>query len=417
MAMAVSQALEGNGKAGNALDVARKGVRVLRTAGPRGTAQRVARDLYQRIDAPSLDFPLRAGDVADSRKLQLRSPGLGVDRDRRLRIGWVSTPPGLGSGGHTTMFRMVTALEAAGHECTMFLYDRSGRDVREYEAKIRQGWPAVRARVLDASHGITGVDACVATSWPTAHILALRGDEPMRRLYFIQDFEPFFYPRGTEYALAEDTYRFGFRSITIGHMLAGLLHERFGFTADVVDFGCDDVYRLGDPGPRDGVVFYTKPMTARRGFRLGVLALEELRRRRPDVPIHTVGHPDVRLPFAAINHGVCSPQELSAIYNQTRAGVALSFSNITLLAEEFLACGTVPVINDTFDFSADVSTDAGCEYVRWAPATPSGLADELLDVLENPPDPAAVARTARRELWRPAQAAFVRAVEDETYAG
>src|SRR5689334_10120771 len=32
-----------------------------------------------------------------------------------LTVGWVCTPPSAGSGGHTTMFRMVAALEAHGH--------------------------------------------------------------------------------------------------------------------------------------------------------------------------------------------------------------------------------------------------------------------------------------------------------------
>lgn len=390
-----------------------RGVRVWQTSGPRGMAQRVARKMYMRLDAGSLDFPLLIDDVADSRHLHLPAPARCVGRERPLRVGWITTPPGIGSGGHTTMFRMVSALESAGHECTMFLYDRYRGNMREHEATIRRGWPSVRARVVDASDGIAAVDACVATSWPTAHVLARRGRTPMRRLYFVQDFEPFFYPRGAEYALAEDSYRFGFRCITIGHMLANLLRDRLGTSPDVVEFGCDsDVYRLNGGGRRDGVVFYARPHTARRGFRLGILALAELHKRRPGIPIHTVGDADVRLPFPAIPHGVCSPPDLSALYNQCVAGLALSFSNITLLAEEFLACGTVPVINDTFDFRGDVRS----EHIRWAPATPSGIADELLKVIDAPPDPTRVAESARREAWRPAQAAFVRAVEDETYA-
>ena len=368
--------------------------------------------MYRRLNAGSLDFPLLPGDVADSRQLSLPVPPP-LERGRPLRIGWVSTPPGLGSGGHTTMFRMVAALEAAGHECTMFLYDRYGGDVREHETTLRRGWPSVRARVFDAADGIDGVDACVATSWPTAHILARRGVAAMRRFYFVQDFEPFFYPLGAEYALAEDTYRFGFQCITIGHMLEGLLAQRFGISPDVVEFGCDqEVYRLGNDGPRAGVVFYAKPQTPRRGFELGVLALAELHRRRPNVPIHTVGDPEVRTPFPAIHHGVCKPEALAQLYNQVVAGLALSFTNITLLAEEFLACGTVPVINDTFDFRADVSGD----QVRWASATPSGIADALTGLCDAPPDPVTVAATVRGGGWEPAQSAFVRSIEDDTYA-
>lgn len=395
------------------LHQARRGVRVWRDCGPRGTAQRVARVAYRRLDAASLEFPLALEDVADSRRLGLPVPPRRPQRSERLRVGWVSTPPGLGSGGHTTMFRMVSTLESAGHDCTMFLYDRYGGDVREHEAIIRRGWPSVRARVVDVkTTEIIGLDACIATSWETAHILARRGLTPMRRLYLVQDYEPFFYPRGAEYALAEDSYRLGFRCVAIGHMVAGLLRERAGVPADVVEFGCDsDVYRLTGERPREGIVFYTKPGTARRGFLIGLLALQELHRRRPDVVIHLVGAPDVRTPFSAIRHGVCSPEELAALYNRTVAGLALSFTNISLLAEEMLGCGTVPVVNDSPYARADVESDS----VRWAAPTPSGIADELLDVLDAPPDPVNVAGSARREMWRPGQAAFLRAVESEVY--
>jgi glycosyltransferase involved in cell wall biosynthesis len=399
--------------ASRALPAARGGIRLWQEAGLRGVAQRVARVAYHELDGHALEFPLEISDVADSRALDLPVPAEPVDRGRPLRVGWLSTPPGLHSGGHTTMFRMVTALEAAGHECTIFLYDRYGGDARSHEKTIRRGWPSVKARVVDVSEGIAGLDACVATSWGTAHVLATRGRVPLRRLYLVQDFEPFFYPRGAEYALAEDSYRFGFRCITVGHMVANVLRENIGVSADVVEFGCDsDVYRLGPAEPRDGVVFYTRPGAARRGFLLGVLALEQLHKRRPSVPIHLVGDPGIRVPFDAVHHGSCSPAELCRLYGRTRVGLALAFTNVTLLAEELLACGTVPVINDSRYARADVESD----QVRWAAPTPSGIADAILDILDAPPDPAQVARSARDQGWRPGQAAFLRAVEDEIYA-
>src|SRR5674476_687997 len=90
----------------------------------------------------------------------------------------------------------------------------------------------------------------------------------MRRLYFVQDYEPLFYPRGTEAALAELSYRFGFRTIGLGDMVAGHLRREIGIEPDVVPFGCDtDVYQLSDVQNRSGVVFYTAPGAARPGSR------------------------------------------------------------------------------------------------------------------------------------------------------
>ena len=74
-----------------------------------------------------------------------------------------------------------------------------------------------------------------------------------RRLYLVQDYEPFFYPRGTEHALGEDTYRFGFRCIAIGWMVASLLRYGVGVQAQVAEYGCDNsIYRLTNPSRREG---------------------------------------------------------------------------------------------------------------------------------------------------------------------
>ena len=47
-----------------------------------------------------------------------------------------------------------------------------------------------------------------------------------RRLYFVQDYEPYFYATSSESMLAENTYRFGFTAITATDTLAsnGVIH-------------------------------------------------------------------------------------------------------------------------------------------------------------------------------------------------
>ena len=92
------------------------------------------------------------------------------------------------------------------------------------------------------------------------------------------------------YELAADSYRFGFRHIALGDMVADCISTEVGAESTVLPFGCDtDVYSLRDHGPRRGVVFYAKPGVPRRGYELCVLALREFHRRRPDQPIHVYG--------------------------------------------------------------------------------------------------------------------------------
>ncbi|MFC7621387.1 glycosyltransferase family 1 protein [Microlunatus sp. GCM10028923] len=386
-------------------------VGIVRRDGMSGAAARTARFAYHRLGAGAWEPLLLPEDVVDSQRLRLPVPFAAPVRGTRLTIGWVITPPALGSGGHTTMFRMVEALEAAGHRCVIFVYDRYSGDLDDHRAVIRQGWPAVQSEVRDAKHGIRGVDAGIATGWDSAHVLASRGVGPMRRLYFIQDYEPYFYPHSPEYALAEDSYRFGFRCIALGDMVATALRNEIGLEPDVAPFGCDtDVYRLLPDEPRTGVVCYARPGTARRGFWLGSLALTEFQRRHHDVPIHVYGDAPRTLPYQAIRHGRLTPVELNSLYNTCIAGLALSFTNISLVAEEMLAAGTVPVINDSPRARADLKND----HARWARPTPSAMAEALSMIVSAPADPVEVAASVRRG-WAPAQSGVVRVVEEEVY--
>lgn len=396
---------------------------VLRHDGSRAFAQRLARFAFHRLGAASLDEPLLDDDVADSTQLNLALPERHPPHSEPLAIGWVMTPPAPGSGGHTTLFRMVRAVEQAGHRCVLFLYDRHGGDVRAQERVIREWWPELSAQVRDARKGIDGVDAAVASSWESAHVLARRGHAPLRRLYFIQDYEPYFYARGAMYALAEDSYRFGFRCIALGEMVAGLLRSEVGVNPDVTEFGCDtSVYRLlpeREQRERTGVVFFARPDFPRRGYWLARLALQRFHELHPEVDLHFYGAKVDGLPFPTVQHGRLSPAELNELYNRCIAGLALSFTNISLVPEEMLAAGTIPVMND----SALSRVVLQNEHAVWATPTPHGLAAALAAVVERATatrgDPSRVAQKASESVrgfgWAKAQADLVRIIEHEVY--
>lgn len=392
---------------------AREAWRVLRDGGPRRMAQRIARVAYQRLDASSLEFPLDLADVADSHDLALAVP---VQRPRRgtpLTVGWICTPPSPGSGGHTTLFRMAEAVEAAGHTCVLYLYDQFDGELSRHQQVIRNHWPQIRAEIRSVASGLQALDAYVASGWQTAHVLAARPDIPTRRLYLVQDYEPFFYPRGTEYALAEDTYRFGFRCITIGWMVANLLEEEFGIKAEVAEYGCDhSIYRLANPDSRKGVVFFARPGVARRGYELGTLALREFHMRHPEQNIHIFGEASLKVPFPAIKHGNLAPRALSELYNQCRAGIAMSFTNVSLVPAEMIACGVIPVIGNLRCTRADLDSP----HARWTAPTPHAIADELCSIVEEAePSPTDVAASIRATSWESAQRVFLEAIEDEVY--
>lgn len=390
-----------------------EGTRAYSEDGAASLARRLIRRAYIRSNASVVDFPLLPEDIASSSNLSLPTPLQGRRDQSSLSVGWIMVPPVGRSGGHTTIFRMVEALTDAGHKPALFLYDRYHGSLRRHEREIRFNWSNITCEVNDAREGLPPMDVYIATSWQTAHVLARRSDFPTRRLYFVQDFEPWFYPRGTESALAEDTYRFGFHPVTVGSVLARILSDEYGVSATVAPFGCDtDVYRLiPSRSERDGVVFYAKPDAPRRGFMLGTLALEEFHRRHPSVPIHLVGH-NASVPFPAIKHGPLAPRQLAELYNACFAGLALSFTNLSLVPDELLACGVVPVLNDDRYARAELTNP----FVRWSQPTPTALADQLSEVALVSDRRGQALRASKSVVggsWTAAQRALVHAVESE----
>lgn len=389
---------------------ARDALLVARQAGVSGVVQRIVRLAYHRY-AGLVDFPLRTEDVVDGAPVKADPRDL-QERGSPLTIVWICAPPAPGSGGHTTMFRMIRALEAAGHRCLLLLHDRYDGDPARHRANVRQHWPDVRAQVLALGPRLPRADAYVATSWDSAHVLAKRPSGG-QRFYFVQDFEPWFYPRGAEFALAEATYRFGLHGITAGPWLAELLQTDYGMPCDFFEFGADlDTYRVDNPDRRPGVVFYCKADAPRRGHQLGVMAMQRFAALRPDVPLHVFGAAPAALPFPAKQHGVLTPAALNDLYNQCAAGLALSFTNVSLLPWELLAAGVVPVVNDA-PHLRQVLRAGG---VNWCEATPDDIAAALCAAVDgSTPSPRDLGESVQGLTWEAAGAAVVRAVESRTY--
>jgi hypothetical protein len=303
----------------------------------------------------------------------------------RLVVGWVMPPPGANSGGHQNIFRFVKVLEDAGHEVRVYLYSAiDPHTPAEVAALVSQSssYAAVNASIeYYPADGIPDdVDALFATTWDTAY-RSYRDESRARRFYFVQDYEPMFYATSTETQLAENTYRFGFTGITAGNWLAQKLSNDFDMPASAYDFGSDGgqySYLNGDA--RQSVFFYARPETARRGFELGVMALDLFSRDRPNVEIITAGQDlkSFRLPFRFENLGNVQVGKLNDVYNRCAAGLVLSLSNLSLLPLELLSAGVIPVVNDAPN-NRLVSDNP---FIEYTPPIPRALADRLISVVD-----------------------------------
>ena len=88
------------------------------------------------------------------------------------------------------------------------------------------------------------------------------------------------------------------------------------------------------------MLFYSRDATPRRAVPLGLLALDELWRRRPNVRIVLFGdaeRTDTSFPHEHL--GVVAPQELARQYSEATVGMCLSLTNYSLIPQEMMACG------------------------------------------------------------------------------
>lgn len=358
---------------------------VLRQQGVKALAARVAVRFYPRVLDRSSLVSREDTITADWRTPK---PGLAPAQvASKLRTAWIMPPPGPNSGGHQNIFRFLKVLEDAGHEVRIYIHSvgrmPTAKDVSDL-VSTSSSYSKVKASIeLYPSSGVgDDIDALFATSWETAYV-SFNDPTEARRFYFVQDFEPLFFPMSTEAVLAQNTYRFGFFGVTAGSWLETKLARDFGMRTASFDFGSDpEYYHPIDGAQRDSVFFYARPATPRRGFELGTMALELFARERPDVPIITGGQSlrHYQLPFAHEDLGHVEVADLGRIYNRCAAALVLSLSNLSLLPLELLASGTIPVVN-AGENNQLVSSNP---FIEYCDPQPSALADRLRAVIERP---------------------------------
>lgn len=325
-----------------------------------------------------------------------------------LTLNWLVTEPFPGSGGHTGIFRMIRHLVEFGHICHVytipvnFMHQYTPAQVERYVTDHFMPTGAI----YHMWSGETGpADATIATYWKTVALL-LKLPLAGRRYYLVQDFEPSFYPVGSEYIQAENTYRHGLHCLTLGPWLAKLMAERYGAEADHFDFAVDtDVYSP-IPAPRPAhprVAFYARPSTPRRAYELGLAALKLIAQRQPGVEIIFYGA-DKLNPAPAFPHtnmGILNQWELAKLFSTCDIGVVFSTTNPSFVPFEMMACRCAVVDLASERVEGLLEDGVNC---RLADPTPESIADTVLDLVWNKEQRAAIVETAYQQVrslsWR-----------------
>ncbi|MFT4049376.1 MAG: glycosyltransferase [Solirubrobacterales bacterium] len=314
---------------------------------------------------------------------------------RPLHVAWIVPPFGIGGGGHTTIFRMIRALEQEGHRCSIWVHDPGRVDrmaAGTMRKRIADHYMPLDAPVHTGFDDWSGADVAVATGWDTVYkVLRLEGCG--ERAYFVQDHEPEFYAQSSRSLFAERSYRYGLHCICASPWLAELVGERYGASATPFMLGVDASEYSPTDTPRrdDTVAFYARSFTERRAVELGLLALAEVKRRRPEVRVALYGSNDmIEAPFAYQHVGVVSPERLRRLYGEATVGLSLSLTNYSLIPQEMMACG-LPVVELAGRACEGVFGGNGA-VISLAQDQSIDIAEKVIELLDDP-----VLRAARSE--------------------
>jgi glycosyltransferase involved in cell wall biosynthesis len=291
-----------------------------------------------------------------------------------------------GSGGHATIANLLRGLESVGHHCSAWVLDDDGRHATESAAEtaalFEEFFGPLAGSVRAGFEAWDGADVVMATGWQTvAKVLRLPGASA--RAYLVQDHEPEFYPTSAEREWAAWTYRQGLHCIAASPWLAQLLRERYDASATSFDLGIDhERYRPVDVGrSEDYVLFYARAVTPRRAVPLGLLALDELQRRRPGVQIALFGEARaIDAPFPYRPLGVLEAGDLARAYSEATVGLVLSLTNPSLIPQEMLACGLPCVDVASESMLATYGTDGPATL---APPEPIALCEAIEALLDD----------------------------------
>ncbi len=304
----------------------------------------------------------------------------------RLRIAWIIPGLIIGSGGHRNILRAAYHLQQFGHQLELY-FTNTKMDSNQLAEQVRAHFYPLRCPMHRYDGQIEPTDVLFATHWTTVDAAVRARSSARELMYFVQDFEPAFAPMGTEYILAENTYRLGLYCITSGPWCETLLRTQFQCEADHFVFPIDRAiyHPRARTKPETNVIFFARPEMPRRCFELGVLALEELHRLRPDVEIILFGSPKVEshhLPFPATKKLLLPTiDDLATLYANADLGIAFSTTNPSLVPYEMMACG-LPVV-DLGRPGNEVNYGNQRDIALLAPPDPKAMAARMRDLLED----------------------------------
>ncbi len=286
------------------------------------------------------------------------------------------------SGGHRKIFTVCQALEAAGYSLKLYFY--TGREPKLIKRDIAKFFGELQAPVMAYRGHIGSHSKVICTQWKTTYDARwLKFDGEI--IVFMQDYEPLFYPAGSDYLRALIASRLGFKVVCYGKWVSAKLKDELGISSTVIPFGLDhSIYAPPRVEPqRDiDILVYARPSQDRRCFDLIAEGLAKLKQQRPDIRICLFGENEYDdFGFEFTNFGSISRlEELAELYHRTKVGICFSPTNPSQLGYEMLACGA-NLIDVRIKFSE--LNFGGEGFVTYTDGSPEDLCRRCISLLDD----------------------------------
>jgi len=375
-----------------------------------------ARSLHQFSPAAAAKAAVQAYGFMKAGSAVAAAPPVRNDRADAIKISWIIPGLIIGGGGHRNILRAAYHLHQFGHEIELYFTNTDQTEEQLAEA-VRTHFYPLYCPMHVYRGSIRPADVLFATHWSTVDAAVRARAAVGEIMYFVQDFEPAFAPMGTEYVLAENTYRLGLYHITSGPWCERFLKEQFHCEADHFLFPVDTAIYHPRPRvkPEPNIVFFAKPEMPRRCFELGVMALEEVHRLRPDIEIVLFGSRNAdaqQLSFpAAVRSLLPTIEDLALLYANADVGLVFSTTNPSLVPYEMMACG-LPVV-DLDRPGNEINYDERRDIALLADPAPAKMARQICNLLDDAEERADRSRRGLEFIKRfPSEQGMARRIED-----
>lgn len=271
-------------------------------------------------------------------------------KGKKKLINWYLNDMGASGGGDINIFRFINKFAKYGYRNNVYITYGSRFETDEDLTKfVIDNFGQVSA----AFHISTGVieesEYSFATEWRTAYFLN-QIKKTKHKLYFVQDFEPYFFARGSEYYFAENTYKMGFTAITAGHWLKEKLEKDYSMKTKAYRFASNREVFFNIEGiecKKNKIFFYARPATTRRCFETGLIAMKVLTEMRPEVEVVLAGWDlsSWKIDFPHTDLGIMPLDKLNDELNTCNLGLILSATNVSLMPADLMLTGCIPVVN------------------------------------------------------------------------